>query len=736
MASLDILPPTPPAQQQTERKGFFAKLFGKKEETVPPTRDQELSSFNATEEEFDLEEIRKKIGLDEQPLPPETNDRTVEEPTSFTAEDEPFKMPARPAEPVEEASFDIDDWTSDAHHRTVKTERASSAGERSIDWTAHHDEPTTPQSENEWTSHPAEETPASETTSAFNDEPRTNATDTPATETESEELIEVPPPETMTFDAPPEPGPLPVAQPAPKPAPDDSKAFKKVPLIADAHFDEIEEKHDDLDEEIAALANVKVPEKEPHPLDKPVPEGQEFILKNGQPLRTLRELVEALEHIDQETFFHHVNVNKNDFAQWILHVIKEEDLSERLKDRQARKDLARILKAHAKQADATHREQERRRVQQVKHAIAKGIDSQKLQEKLDGLQREIARKSAELAEQRNLLRKDVERQIASEIDTRLKAERRKIQQREETAARQKATLEKEAAAREKGVAEREAKLTTKQESLKKLEATLLQERARLVKERSDAEEMLRQARNAAAEIEATAREKERLLSLQDRLEKEEAEFEATKRETNAKQSGFDRLAKSLERTRQELERREQELEKKEASFREKNARLAEERAAFDKEAKGFRAYQQTQLGVLTSRQKQADVKLKKATVAEERANEKLAERRKIAQYIEDADRRLSEKEEGMQGFFDRKLKLAKSVNAPAPRGSEIRHVKIYAMVDEARHALEKKDTDKARHLYNRIRVAFNKEKLTPSEKEVLYTTIRELYDDIHLAGMK
>jgi site-specific DNA-adenine methylase len=65
----------------------------------------------------------------------------------------------------------------------------------------------------------------------------------------------------------------------------------------------------------------------------------------------------------------------------------------------------------------------------------------------------------------------------------------------------------------------------------------------------------------------------------------------------------------------------------------------------------------------------------------------------------------------------------------------VKNLRIYALVDKARQALEHGEIAAAREHYNKVRELFNKEKLSPQEKSVLYTTIRELYDDIHLASL-
>jgi hypothetical protein len=57
---------------------------------------------------------------------------------------------------------------------------------------------------------------------------------------------------------------------------------------------------------------------------------------------------------------------------------------------------------------------------------------------------------------------------------------------------------------------------------------------------------------------------------------------------------------------------------------------------------------------------------------------------------------------------------------------------IYQKIAECRMALERKDLQSARVLYNELREEFQKVKVDATERSALYTSIRELYDDIHL----
>ncbi len=52
-----------------------------------------------------------------------------------------------------------------------------------------------------------------------------------------------------------------------------------------------------------------------------------FHLKSGSTIKNLYELANELATMDEETFRHHVNEEKNDFHNWILHIIRDEHLA-------------------------------------------------------------------------------------------------------------------------------------------------------------------------------------------------------------------------------------------------------------------------------------------------------------------------------------------------------------------------------------------------------------------------
>jgi len=53
-----------------------------------------------------------------------------------------------------------------------------------------------------------------------------------------------------------------------------------------------------------------------------------FVLKDGELIKSLEDLVLIIKNIDKETFNYHVTNEKNDFANWIKYVFKAGRLSD------------------------------------------------------------------------------------------------------------------------------------------------------------------------------------------------------------------------------------------------------------------------------------------------------------------------------------------------------------------------------------------------------------------------
>jgi len=65
---------------------------------------------------------------------------------------------------------------------------------------------------------------------------------------------------------------------------------------------------------------------------KDVPHKFSFYVCNGKILKNVGELRDELKTMDDGTFTHHVNQEKNDFSNWINDIIKDKKLAKDLRN--------------------------------------------------------------------------------------------------------------------------------------------------------------------------------------------------------------------------------------------------------------------------------------------------------------------------------------------------------------------------------------------------------------------
>lgn len=76
------------------------------------------------------------------------------------------------------------------------------------------------------------------------------------------------------------------------------------------------------------------------------PEEKTFVLRDGRKLRTLYELIDELETMNDGLFKDYVNDSKNDFANWIEGVFDDEALANELRLTKTRIDTQRAVLKH------------------------------------------------------------------------------------------------------------------------------------------------------------------------------------------------------------------------------------------------------------------------------------------------------------------------------------------------------------------------------------------------------
>jgi hypothetical protein len=70
-----------------------------------------------------------------------------------------------------------------------------------------------------------------------------------------------------------------------------------------------------------------------------------FFLQDGRVLKSINELLETLKSLGDDVFTYHVNVERNDFANWVKEVFKAKALALKIKKCTGREELIKLFEA-------------------------------------------------------------------------------------------------------------------------------------------------------------------------------------------------------------------------------------------------------------------------------------------------------------------------------------------------------------------------------------------------------
>ncbi|MBR9699721.1 hypothetical protein GOV09_04660 [Candidatus Woesearchaeota archaeon] len=79
---------------------------------------------------------------------------------------------------------------------------------------------------------------------------------------------------------------------------------------------------------------------------KQAPQHKVFVLADGKILKDIRGLAYAMKEIGDDVFWHHVNDARNDFANWVRHVFRDEKLAEALEHAKDRVQTELVILRH------------------------------------------------------------------------------------------------------------------------------------------------------------------------------------------------------------------------------------------------------------------------------------------------------------------------------------------------------------------------------------------------------
>ncbi len=77
-----------------------------------------------------------------------------------------------------------------------------------------------------------------------------------------------------------------------------------------------------------------------------IPDEKKFFLCNGEVVHNLPDLMERLKTMDEGVFQHHVNPERNDFANWIRDVFDNKKLARDVSRLKTKEGMAKKIFTH------------------------------------------------------------------------------------------------------------------------------------------------------------------------------------------------------------------------------------------------------------------------------------------------------------------------------------------------------------------------------------------------------
>ena len=658
MSDFDLTPPSMPGQ----KKGGFLKRFLFKEDQQPKQHHAAPTPPSIKEEPVDLDEIKRKLGLDDE-LP------------EMKAEPEPAPAPAP------KVHVKIDDWATEASAPAAEPE-----------W-------STPSAKSDW--------------------------DQPLSITEDEIAADQ--------------------------LQDDEPAHEAHEAV-EHHLAPIDKEQQEIEKAIEfAATRPNLPEWKLQ--GREITPEQYFILKNGQPVKSLRELIDILDYVDDSTFQHHVNEYRNDFSNWVREVIDEPDLADKISVAENKASMLRALITHEKSV-AKQVEKDVAVLQkavQKRQAVVKKLEG--VEGRIEELRKQLENKTKELAGERKRNAKLIKDKLDAEVKKRLASQKHAfINAKNELMKAKKEYVAKthEFDDHVKQLGEREKKIMLAEQKAKH-EIEQAKEAAKsLAEQKHEASKLLKDADHLKKRWEEMkkldAQTKENLEQISKR------EIEISRREETLRQREK-KITSDLTKTHEENERlkvakeehakRMADLKRLEAEAK-KIVEDSEERAKTaletERESRDRLKAEQRKLETL---RKQIDSTLAKILKNKQKVTSAVALRKQLEESMNIAKQEVVQERQQMEADGYKSYMASKVETTPigqpdVSHTDDIYDVKktqlpLYQKVEECRQALERRDLQTAKRLYNELRVEFQKAKMEPVEKNALYTNIRELYDDIHLA---
>ncbi len=519
------------------------------------------------------------------------------------------------------------------------------------------------------------------------------------------------------------------------------------------YFNEIEEEGKAVQEE---LHSIKIELK-----PRNIPESKIFHVCNGAKLTTIYDLLNQLKHMTAQEFSVHTNKERNDFADWVKHVLKMDNLYLELINKNEKEEMYYTLRYYLKNKEDRMKELEEKlhRLQSIKNLRGLIEDSPERRE----MQIDMANRIKELEEEKNRLEKEYKEELV------MMRREKKSYEMEFSKKLRDLTTEREKILSELHQKKHQQKLEL-ENKLSELERELQRKREAFEKEiasiRTSLEKGLRELKydrkefdNQKALFDSTKRENETILSRekeklsrlreehekryqeainelrvrrQEMIQKKEemdAKMQDDITELNEHRKKIKRLEDNLIAKMRDLNQRELEIIKRENIVKEDEIVLGTKRKNAEDMIRRAHSF------VDNTPDKPLSTPIEPIDFKQDDDIPDVPPRRNLEDEIPSPDE--DEKPMSYQDYMVSTFKKD-TVPVPEPKKEKTEYVKMHAMIEKCRKAVKLKKSEEAQTLYSKLRDTFYQTNFGSNEKEknTIYTAIRELYNDIHLGMLE
>lgn len=143
-----------------------------------------------------------------------------------------------------------------------------------------------------------------------------------------------------------------------------------------------------------------------------VSENNQFWLKDIGPVKNLKELADSLRKISDDVFKHHASKERNDFSNWVSHVIKDDKLAGAIKKIKNKKKMAKIIEKRISKLKKENKEKHKppkiEKIEEIKPKkieIPKKLPEVNIKKKID----EVLEKEREIQKKEEIIQRTEEK---------------------------------------------------------------------------------------------------------------------------------------------------------------------------------------------------------------------------------------------------------------------------------------------------------------------------------------